>query len=367
MQQELGPDFAIEVHHGLSALDMISRDRSWGIEVKGSVQGARDLHAALIQLAMYAAATPAVRRGALVAHAARMTRERALEEWHRAQALMRPEVAARLVVIVLTPTGDATSSPGDPTVERFALAARRAFDAAAGAPSRSKPRPRASWSPKVYEVWKVLLGAWLRRESPLPLHELQRRSGASYPTVSSLLNRLEASGELERTSSRGAGMSGMPRRSLSEVLALSGSLRQTHGFFDRTGRAADPVAVVRRIVSKVGDHAAIGGVEGARHYMPSFNLNGLPRVDVTLAPGTDLRRWVASVDPALAPTSQTDPSAKTALVVHVLGRPEAHFDRSAVTGVAFADPAEVLLDLHEMRLAEQADELVRALRERRAG
>jgi hypothetical protein len=142
-------------------------------------------------------------------------------------------------------------------------------------------------------------------------------------------------------------------------LALGDGLRETHRFVDRSGRASETGDLLRRF-AKRGRHAALGGVEAARHYMPTFDLNGLPRIDVSVTSADDLT-WVKKIDPALAETPMSPSSASPLLVVHRLRRPEPRFDGAA--GVAFADPAEVLLDLHELRLVDQADEFVHALRE----
>lgn len=355
----------LPVHSGGrdEGVDIRSRDGAWAVELKASVHGARDLQAALTQLAIYVDGHPHVRRATLVARFPRMTAERVLAEWMRAQAVLRPAVAERLALVALAPDGDSVVPRDDPEASRILAIARHTFDATAPKASTRASAPR--WSRKTYEVWKVLLDAWLRREPPLPLHEIERRSGASYPSVSDLLGRLEASGELERTSSRSATLTGPPRRSLAEVLALGDGLRETHRFVDRSGRAPDARDLVRRFVAKSGADAALGGVEAARHYMPSFNLNGLPRVDVTVTARDDLG-WVRKLDPALAEGPPSSSTGSPALVVHRLRRPIARFDAAQSAGVSFADPAEVLLDLHELRLAEQAEELVRALRERRA-
>ena len=206
----------------------------------------------------------------------------------------------------------------------------------------------------------MLLDAWLRCEPPLPLHELERRSGASYPAVAATLRRLDAVGELERTTSRSAGFTTAPRKTLAEVLALGEQLRETHRFIDSSGGAPNTADLVRRIAAKAGATVALGGVEGARHYVRAFDLNGLPRVDVTVLAQDELA-WVKKVDPALveAPLSAGGPSP--ALVVHKLRRPEPRFVQSNKQHV-FADPAEVLLDLHELRLIEQADDFISTMR-----
>lgn len=336
-----------------SGVDIVRADGTWAIEIKSSVLGARDLHAALMALAFYVDRHPAVEHATVVARFPRMSGERALEEWRRVHAVMRPGIARRLSLVALAADQDFAVPSNNPAVTRLVALARQTFSATS---PEEAPRTAATrWSHKSFEVWKVLLDAWLRREPPLPLHELQKRSGASHPSVSAVLTRLEENGELQRTSSRSAMLRDLPRSSLAEVLALGDSLRETRRYVDRSGRAPNARDLVRRFIAKESREAALGGVEAARHYMSSFDLNGLPRVDVTVTAQDDLA-WVKKVDPALA---EAPSGSSPVLVVHRMRRPE-RFDRTA--SGSFADPAEVLLDLHELRLVDQANEFVSALR-----
>jgi hypothetical protein len=297
-----------------------------------------------------------VHRAFFIVRLPRMSLGRVMEEWDHLTAVLRPDISRRLGIVAVAPD-DVVVIPNDPETQGIAEHVRKI-----AADFRDDVRTEGGliWSRKSYEIWKVLLGAWLARERALPLHELQRRSGASYPSVSSVLDRLEMLGELERGSNRSAALTGLPRRSLGEVLALGEGLRETLRFVDRSGRPPNATDLIRRIKAKAPD-VALGGVEAARHYMPHFNLNGYPRVDVTVGEKAE-PGWMKRVDPALGEAETPDTSG-VRLVVHRLRRPEPDFTRTP-NGL-FADRAEVLLDLHELRLGEQADEFVDAMREQR--
>ena len=336
-------------------VDFVSTDGRHAIAAKHSAHGARDLQTSLTRLALYLDEHADAHRATFVVFLPRMSAARARHEWEMASAVLRKDLSRRLALVALAHNGDVLI-PDDPEARNVAAHVPRTIDLV---PSSSPARSTLRWSSKSYEIWKVLLGAWLRREGPLPLHEIQRRSGASYPSVSILLERLQSLGELERTSNRSAVFTGFPRRTLNEVQALGDGLRETRRFIDRSGRRPEAGALIHRISTKAGG-TALGGVAAARYYMPAFNLNGNPRADVTVAAGDDLS-WVRLVDPALAIAEGSEIPA--ALVVHRLRRPVPDFMR-APRGMVFADPAEVLLDLYELRLIEQADELVDAIRGR---
>ena len=343
-------------------VDLVSADGTRVIEVKYGLASARDLHAALMQLAIYASAQPNVRL-TLIAHLARVGTERIQSEWAQALRALKDDIANRLSLVAFARDGDLVLPSGDVDATELARRARRALDAIDDGESRTRAHTRAPWSSKSFEVWKVLFGAWLANEPALAVQSLQARSGTSYPTVVEAIERLDALGEITRTSSRGAQLRGHPRASLAEVLAVGDSLRRTMYFVDASGRAPDLDALLRRTVKVTSDAIAIGGVAAARHYDRDFDLNGLPRVDVT-ASGSDTS-WLRSIDPALVPATALDlRSGRVALVVHRLRRPKTGFVRDDAGHRWFTDPVEVVLDLHELRLSEQADEFVDAVRRR---
>ena len=336
------------------AFDFERVDGREAIEIKRELLGVRDLRAALVQLACALAEHPQLNKAVLVSRTPSLSSARVRAEWRRIQEVLQPTISSRLALVVLAGDEGITLPANDPSLESLLGLAREAFGERGT--SRREKRQAPTWPVTQYEVWKVLLDRWLRCEPPLAVQELARRSGCSYPSVAATLARLESIGEVERTSSRAAGLRSMPHRSLGEVAVLGDYLRRMLRFVDTSGRPPDPEDLLRRMKARTTSGVRIGGVAAARHYMPTFNLNGYPRLDLTfhqLDPAT----WsmvVEKLDPALAQTSATTRSP--VLVAHLLRR--THVEKEEV----YADPAETLLDLYELRLIEQAEDFAQALR-----
>jgi hypothetical protein len=106
---------------------------------------------------------------------------------------------------------------------------------------------------------------------------------------------------------------------------------------------------------------AVGGVVAARSYDPHFDLNGVPRLDLVVVRSQSID-WLKEVNPALQPAAATVSSP--VLVIH----PVEHFWVGLPPRLAgelpIADPVEVLLDLYELRLTDQAEHFVTAVRAR---
>ncbi len=348
-------------HSSQPDYDFYSVDRSEGVEFKGALSGLRDLHAAVLKLALLLSERGALERATLVARVGRLSAARIRAEWGRTQAALRPDVARRLALVAIASDG-LVLDPDDDEVRWLAARAQDVFSArGAGAPRALPAEMR--WTSKSFDVWAVLFDAWLRAEAPLAIQDIAARSGASHPTVAAALERLVARGELLRTSDRRAGLIALPRRSLNEIMAIADSHRGTVRLADATGQRPDLDALLRRIQSKAPPDTAIGGVVAARHYDPRFDLHGTPRIDVTTHERDDLA-WLRRVDPALrpVPVSQSSP----VLVVHRTRRGDPSFETDARSGLTLASPAETVLDLYDLRLTDQADQLVRAIRKGRA-
>jgi hypothetical protein len=212
-----------------------------------------------------------------------------------------------------------------------------------------------------HDVLKLLLKRWLLSEGPIKMKDLQQQCGASQPTVA---NALRHWGKLiERTSDRAVAITNFPRDAWSEILALAPRSRGTTGYADRSGRTNDLGRLVERMKRTKPrlTRVAAGGVLAAKRWDPEFDLHGIPRIDLTVhAPRGELDlAFIRRLDPALAPTE--DPRSGI-IVVHALTRAEPLFDRVEPKELQFADPVEVLLDLHELRLGAQADALIKRLR-----
>jgi hypothetical protein len=345
---------------GSPSADFVSRDGRRVLDLKLSAQGTRDLHGALMHLALILAEHRSLEQACLVVRFPRMTVGRAREAWNRARAVLHPEIADRLAIVVLARGGESWHDPRAPRVEEIA----RAMAAHAGIPGQSKvtARPVPSGSAKFFEVWKVLLEAWLRRRGPLSIHELMERVGCSYPTAMLALDHLEQRGELRRAEHRRIELHGFPQRTFEEGVVLGETLRRTQWFVDVSGRAGDPLALLRRLRRARPQAVAVGGVVAARRLDPDFDLHGTPRLDLTYwvpdgAP-YDLG-FVCNADPGM----RLSPSGHDAvLAVHRLSRANDLFDRPEREPLPFADPVEVLLDLHELHMHAQAEILVRRVR-----
>ncbi len=343
--------------------DLATADGRHVLELKLSLQSVRDLSAALIRLASLLGRDVHPTRATLVACLPKMTVQRVREEWERARGLLRPEIATRLGLVALAADGDACI-PGDAELRRLAALARTALREQAS--PTTVERAAGPWSPRQFEVWMVLLEAWLRGERPLAIKDVLRRSGTSTATVKATFDRLSSRGELERTSGRRASFARFPRRSLGEILSLADGLRHTVRFVDASGRPPDPRGLLRRLEAKAPPRVGLGGVEAARRYTPEFDLEGLPRVDLSVH-GQEPLAWLGAVEPALRRAREDEPSP--VLVVHRVLRAEPGFEVAAGPSsgpLPIAGRAEALLDLYELRLTAQADDFVHALR-REAG
>ncbi len=308
-------------------------------------QGVRDLHAAAVRLAQLLVERPEVRLACLAVRLPRVSDERLRREWKSVRDVLRPALAARLALLSLGPRP--WVDPADPELLKVAQALRVAEPP-------PEPPTSSALTPKFFDVFKVLLEQRLVRKGPLRIGELLARSGCSYPTAADAFRRLEERGELARRPGRRIELVAFPRRTWGEVLALAPSLRRTAAYTDRTGRPANPLALVRRLAALGQAGVAVGGVLAARHWDPAFDLHGLPRLDLTVH-----GRWsIEALDPALAPAGRGD---AVAVAVHPLARKEPLFGTSKKGPLPVADPVEALLDLHELGLLAQAEALIERL------
>lgn len=349
--------------------DFLGRDNQQALVLKFALHGVRDLHAAAIQLALQliprpepweAPLGPGLRRTILVAYVGRISLERIEEEWKRVLETLRPDLPERLALVAVAAEGAVTVPRHDGELGWLAQCARAALDP--DAPTRRRAHQTMTWTEKAFDVWMVLLDAWLGREAPLLISEIARRSRCSTPTVAATVRHLEDRNEVTRTSARQAGLRSLPRGSLGEILVLADHLRGTVRYVDGSGHRPDPEDLLRRFGTKAPASVAVGGVAAARHYVPTFDLNGLPRVDVTTLE-QDASSWVARLDPALR--SATPQERSPVLVVHRRRRTAPDQLPLPVEPYPVASPAEVLLDLYDLRLTEQADDFVQALRRKR--
>ena len=146
------------------------------------------------------------------------------------------------------------------------------------------------------------------------------------------------------------------------LVAQAGKVRASIGYADRSGRPRSPESLLNRLRDLGRDDIAVGGVLGARLYLPGLDIIGTPRLDLVLHRNTsnemtDPLVWIRRLDPALKPAERGEPCQ---VVVHTLLRPESFFSELQ-DRLHYADEVECLLDLHESRMEQQALEFLDSL------
>lgn len=338
-------------------VDSVSPDGGRGVAIVDRLLGRRDLDAVALRVARWLAEKPS-REAAIVALETQMSENRLRTEWRTIGELLRRDVTRRMALVAAGLEGGKGGPRGwlAPIEERVCQ-----HEAPRRSPNRAR---RAAVSTMSYEVLKLVVRHFLLKSGPIHRNRLMKESGASYPTVARALARMEEQGELERLRDRRVVVPAFPQRTWQEILSLAPTLRPPIAYRDASGRKSDPAALLRRLESLRPERVALGGVAAARRWDEHFDLHGLPRLDVIwhLPVESTQPSFVRQLDSALAPArSRLD---EPVVVVHVLRRREALFRRRPDGGIDIADPVETLLDLVELRLSDQADELIRRLSER---
>lgn len=333
-----------------------SRDGKTQLTVQLRPQAARDLQATYLRLAQKLSKDRKLTRGIVATWLPKPSNKRVFREWKAAWELFKPEIARRMELVVVRPE-ECLTSKDDRELTRIGEALRAHLS------RRERPQvpSRPPLSEKFFEVFKVLLDQWILGRGPIAVGELMRRVGCSYPTAADAIRRLEGSQEIARRSRRSVQLTGFPKKTWTEVLALSESLRKTQYYADPTGRTPAPLDLYRRLKGVPYKHIGVGGVQAARHWDPHFDLHGLPRLDITshMASGIGDLGFLEKLDPALKAVSPGAP--RVVLAVHPLFRAEPCFEKNPKGKIDWADPVETLLDLHELRLVDQAEELTKRL------
>ena len=270
-----------------------------------------------------------------------MTAPRLRKEWELFTRVLRPSVAQQLA-FAAQGVNEVVTAPTEQLTQRAAELIRLL-------PPRQRAPRSYRWDHKRFEVFGVLFDSWLEKEGPLPISLLIERAAVSHPTASVTLEALTARDELARAKSRSVELSRLPRRSLEELVPRLTELRETHFYIDASGREASPEALLMRLRRKLIPGVHVGGVSAAREYWNGFNLNGLPRVDVTVAWNAP-PAWLHTLDPALRREPQSSP--RVILAVHHSRAPLAQ-DSSR------ARKATVVFDLYCLGLSEQAEDFIR--------
>jgi hypothetical protein len=309
---------------------------------------ARSLRTALMEMARVVSSDRA-RRAVLVLEEPAITESRLHEEWQGAASVIRPGLFNRLAMVIrqsgkwggLPAAPEAGELPLLEKILRYEIARR--------------PAPSGRNSEAHHEILRILIHQWVLGRGPLPIRSLMKISGTSHPTVARSLDRLDH--YLKRHSDRSVELRIFPRDEWARLLAVADDVRGTVRFTDRSGQPRSPESLLRRLRQLQPPDVAVGGVLGAKHYLPTLDLVGTPRLDISIHSGhqaADLS-FVERLDPGLERAVRRDESP--ILVVHTIRRAESLF-QPGDDPLAWADPVECLLDLHDANLESQALEFL---------
>jgi hypothetical protein len=340
--------------------DFISLDGKIVAEVKVDRKGLRRFHEGIFQLARCLASRPEVQRGYVLIVSPLVSRKRVQAEWAEAKKLFSPKIAKRLGVAAFDREG-IWLEPNQTDYDQRLMALLKAHVSVTSVEQSSieiKPVARQ----KHFEILKVLLDRWLLRQGPISIGKLAEQVGCVYPTASQALKWIDSRDYLLRHTNRSIELRCFPQSIWSELLAISGTLRQSIRFADASGGKPDLPYLIERLERLNPDEIAWGGVEAARHWHADFDLHGIPRIDISLHVGCDKANlgFLRKLDPALERIEKDSRSA--ILVVHPLLRSDPLYSTARESKLRFADPVETVLDLHEMGLTAQAGRLLAHLR-----
>lgn len=335
--------------------DFINPALSAIAELKANVATADALRAAVLQLALTLSARPHA-RGYLILIEPAITAVRIQQEWGGIAPILRPDLAGRLTICTTHDTHTFTSIPHDPP----AAVLTWLRDLVAQTSSRP-PTTRPDFD---FIILKLLLHQYLTTRQPLTTLDLTRMAGCSYPTARRALDAIAPL--LIRRKDRAVALRDVQPRDIQRLLTHSDHARATMRFADRSGQPRPPESHLRRLEKLAAQNSltglAIGGVIGARHYLPALDLVGTPRLDISIhhAARIDPISLAAQIDPALV--AQPDPDHPADLVIHTIRHADPLFTRGTDPGsLPIADRVECLLDLYEARLEAQAAQFLAEL------
>lgn len=292
--------------------------------------------------------------------------ERLCAEWEGIQSLFQPHVLKRLTLCIRR-DGEGNNTLGLKLTKEEESSIAEVVEHARQFSSRYTRRP----SDASFDILRVMLIHWLRETGPVTSKDLSLETGFSYPTIARTLEDLEP--HLHRHSDRRVELQSFPKEAWLKLVAQIEKVRGSRGYTDRSGRPRPPEVLINRLkedsLRNICHNAvAVGGTFGARHYLPGIDLFGNPRLDLVINAHSGrghrpvaIDTLIRKLDPALKPAERGEPCQ---VVVHTLYRHKSFFTETD-DGIFYADEIECLLDLHEARLEQQAQEFLEKLTPRK--
>lgn len=342
-----------------SGVDFVSRDGRILIELQDKPQGMRGFYAGVMRLALELDRRPDAEIGCLVIQASKLSMSRLQDDWNGAKSVLGGKHARRLAIIAIQEPEVWTDPKRDHRISELA-------SYIADVPQLKFKQLENSYpirtTRKTDEVIKVLISRWLQNDAPIGIRELGDVVGCSYPTVSKTLKGLEATQHLRRVTGSTVELTRFPESDWKRIVALATINRNTVRFVDHSGQKPNTKSLLLRLKGMKPDNVAIGGVVAGRHWDPNFDLNGIPRLDLSIHETSQSLDFgfMKKLDPALRPTRNQNESP--VVVIHTIGRANPGFTLSKKHTLPLADPVETALDLIEMGLVSQASQLLSSFR-----
>ncbi|MFN4873974.1 MAG: hypothetical protein ACK40T_05600 [Akkermansiaceae bacterium] len=346
------PSFRVDAMRGDSAFQVIIDARDL-----------RRLRSSLVEMGRIARQG---RHSILILDEPQISNDRLFVEWQGIQTLFQPDILESMTLYIRR-QGDMNEILGCPLTDRDDDAIEEVVKHA----RERSIRPSRGSSEASFDILRVMLVHWLRKTGPMTSKDLSLETGFSYPTIARTLEELEP--HLRRHSDRRVELQSFPKEAWLKLVAQIEKVRGSRGYTDRSGRPRAPEMLLDRLKENnlrnlCNNAVAVGGTFGARHYLPSIDLIGNPRLDLVMdAHSGQGHRPIAidtlihKLDPALKPAKRGEPFQ---VVVHTLYRQKSFFTE-ANDGTLYADEVECLLDLHEARLEQQALEFLEKLTPRK--
>ena len=337
------------------------------VEVKSRTKAVRTVRDSLMRIAYRIESEPDI-IGYLLLVEPKITDDRLEEELDKCRRILHDSIKDRLIIIC-TRDGELYSISSRIDEETKTELIRIAEQEI---PQNSYRLKRPDYSA---EILKLLILHWMINSEdaakPIEVYtnsvkfpdEFRGRSltslwlgeevGSSYYPVADALD--EIGKPVLRFSDRSVTLKYFPRYAWEKMTVNSESSRFTKNYSYEGGAplARSTESLLKRFKSLMTDNIGIGGVIGAKRFLPGLNIVGSPRLDLTVhcPEGNADLSFIRKLDPALV--EQKTDEIQPSLTVHFLRRRHSFFSFGNDRTV-YADPIECLLDLQEAHLDIQA-------------
>ena len=324
-------------------------DNIW-VEVKVRPTALRLVRDALMQLA-YTIPEQVCEQAILLLIGPNISYNRLFDEWKKVERTFRSEIFVHLSIAIFQ-NGKLIGIPNNPGPE-LTKALTEVCEKEIS--NKKNPLPRPAYKDEIY---KILIYRWLMNKGAITSDKLAQTAGCNYRSVANTLGEL--GNALIRHSDRRVELKYFPKDAWEWLLVHLNKSRLTKRYSDRSGQPRSIESLLKRLAKMEHAGIAVAGTLGARYYYPDIDIIGIPRLDLTIhCPDKYLNiDFIEKLDPALKEEVNTE--IPTSFVVHFIRREKSFFSTNP-DGIAWADPVECLLDLHEMHFESQALEFLNFL------